>query len=173
MSIPIYSYGFMMMIVPPLISVYVARFATYKVIIAGAMISACSPFFLAIDHAHYAPIAEFFGIHQAYIPIILFYIVLSVGEALWGPKLYEYTAAVAPKGEESTYMALSGLPWILAKLPAGMMSGTLLANYCPEEGPRDSTTMWLIIAMTTFAAPLMLVLLRRVIVPPNVREATA
>lgn len=161
--------GFMMMTVPPLISVFVARFATYKVIVVGAMISACSPFFLAIDYAHYAPIAELVGINQVYIPIILFYIVLSIGEALWGPKLYEYTAAVAPKGEESTYMALSGLPWILAKLPAGMMSGALLANYCPEEGPRESTTMWLIIALTTFAAPLLLLALRHAIVPRELR----
>jgi MFS family permease len=155
--------GAMMMAIPPLMAVYVARFATYRVLIAGALISSFSPIFLAIPYHHYAPIAGLFGIHEVYIPIIMFYIVLSIGEALWGPKLYEYTANIAPKGEESTYMAMSSLPWIFAKLPAGMMSGRLLAGYCPEEGPRDSTTMWTIIAATTVAAPFLLIALRRVI----------
>ncbi|MCK6511737.1 MFS transporter [Myxococcota bacterium] len=157
--------GFMMMVLPPLIAVYTARFRTFSVLIVGGFISALSPFFLAIDAQHYAPIAKSLGIHPVYVPVILFYVMLSIGEALWGPKLYEYTAAIAPKGEESTYMAMSGLPWVLAKLPAGIFSGYLLAAYCPEEGPRNAAMMWLVIGLTTLSAPVLLVFLRRWIVP--------
>jgi len=163
--------GAMMMIVPPLIAVYVARFSTFSMLVIGAAISATSPFFLAIDYAHYDAIASMFGVHRVYVPIVLFYVVLSIGEALWGPKLYEYTANIAPEGQESTYMAMSTLPWVLAKLPAGMFSGRLLAAYCPEEGPRDSPTMWLIIGLTTLAAPVILFVLRKLLQPDDMAQS--
>lgn len=160
--------GFLLMLLPPLLSVHLSRFRPLSVILVGSLISASSPFFLAIDPRFYAPLAHSLGIHPLYLPIILFYVVLSLGEALWGPKLYEYTAAIAPQGEESTYMAVSTLPWVLAKLPAGLLSGYLLEAYCPEEGRRQSTTLWLIIGLITLSAPLGLFLFRhlfRSIVP--------
>ena len=43
---------------------------------------------------------------------------LSVGEAIWSPRLYEYAAAIAPKGQEASYMALSVLPYFFAKFGA-------------------------------------------------------
>lgn len=82
-----------------------------------------------------------------------------------GAEALRYAAAIAPKGEESTYMAMSGLPWVLAKLPAGILSGYLLAAYCPKEGPRNAAMMWLVIGLTTLSAPVLLVFLRRSIVP--------
>ena len=163
--------GFMMMILPPLVAVWLARFRPFSVLVVGAMISASSPFFLAVDPAYYAPLASMMGIHPLYLPIIAFYVVLSIGEALWGPKLYEYTASISPKGEESTYMAMSTLPWVLAKLPAGIFSGYLLAAYCPPTGPRQSTTMWLWIGLTTLIAPVLLVFLKGVILPSKEKEA--
>eukprot|EP00551_Chaetoceros_affinis_P015223 CAMPEP_0203695500 /NCGR_PEP_ID=MMETSP0091-20130426/6949_1 /ASSEMBLY_ACC=CAM_ASM_001089 /TAXON_ID=426623 /ORGANISM="Chaetoceros affinis, Strain CCMP159" /LENGTH=62 /DNA_ID=CAMNT_0050567071 /DNA_START=175 /DNA_END=360 /DNA_ORIENTATION=+ len=60
---------------------------------------------------------------------------------------------VAKEGREGTYMALASAPLFLAKLPVGMMSGFLLEKYCPEEGPRDSKFMWLIIGLTTAPSP--------------------
>lgn len=36
------------------------------------------------------------------------------------------------------------------------MSGRLLEKYCPEEGPRNSKMMWLIIALTTAVSPVLL-----------------
>jgi len=44
----------------------------------------------------------------------------------------------------------------------------LLARYCPENGPRNSAMLWLVIALITTVAPLGLILFRRRI---QVREA--
>jgi hypothetical protein len=94
---------------------------------------------------------------------LLFVLFLSVGEALWNPRLYEYTAAVAPKGQEASYMSLSFLPYFIAKFFVGMFSGNLLNHYCPATGARHSETMWLIIALMTLTTPVGLLLFGRFI----------
>ena len=58
---------------------------------------------------------------------------------------------------------MSYLPFFVAKFFVGMFSGHLLESYCPETGPRDSGTLWLIIALTTMITPVGLILLRRYI----------
>jgi hypothetical protein len=42
------------------------------------------------------------------------------------------TPSIAPEGQEGSYMALSVLPFFIAKFFVGMLSGFLLATYCPE-----------------------------------------
>ena len=91
----------------------------------------------------------------------------SIGESFYSPRVYEYAAAIAPKGQEASYGALSYVPMFLAKLFVGTFSGVLLKHYCPETGPRDPQTMWLIIALMALVAPVGLLVLRRVI---RVRE---
>jgi dipeptide/tripeptide permease len=99
--------------------------------------------------------------------IFLFVVVLSVGESFYSPRLYEYAAAIAPKGQEGSYMSLSYLPFFLAKLGVASLSGMLLAKYCPETGPRHSQMLWLIIALTTAICPVGLITLRRWIRVPE------
>jgi hypothetical protein len=60
-------------------------------------------------------------------------------------------------------MAMSSLPFFLAKLAVGPLSGLLLAHFCPESGPRHSETMWLIIGLSTMVAPIGLFLFQRFI----------
>lgn len=108
----------------------------------GSYISTASVFFLAVSTS---------------IPAcILFVTVLSIGEAVWSPRLYDYTMSVVKEGREGTYMALSSAPLFLAKLPVGTMSGYLLQKFCPAEGERHSRTMWLIIGLTTAVSPILL-----------------
>ena len=111
-----------------------------------------------IHHGSYISTASvFFLVASTSVPAcVLFVIFLSIGEAIWSPRLYDYTMQIAKEGREGTYMALSSAPLFLAKLPVGMMSGYLLEKYCPEEGDRDSKTMWLIIGLTTAVSPIML-----------------
>ena len=101
------------------------------------------------------------SVNPYYVMIFLFITLLSVGESFYSPRLYEYAAAIAPKGQEASYMALSYLPFFLAKLLVAGLSGVMLARYCPETGPRDSGALWLIIALTAAVAPVGLVLFRR------------
>jgi MFS family permease len=111
------------------------------------------------------------SVNPYYVMIFLYIVLLSVGESIYSPRLYEYAAAVAPKGQEASYMSLSYLPFFLAKLLAASFSGVLVARYCPEIGPRNSGRLWLIIAVTTAVAPIGLMIFRRWIrVPEAGRE---
>lgn len=87
---------------------------------------------------------------------VIFVTMTSVGEVIWSPRLYDYSMSMAKEGREGTYTALSNLPDFLAKLPAGFMSGYLLDRFCPKEGPRNSSTMWLIVGLTGVTSPIML-----------------
>jgi hypothetical protein len=52
-------------------------------IIGGAFLSSVSVFFLAIETGSYAL-------------VVLFVLTLSLGEALWSPRLMEYSATISP-----------------------------------------------------------------------------
>ena len=106
--------------------------------------------------------------HPYYVMVFIFIFFLSIGEAIYSPRLYEYPAAIAPKGQEASYMALSFLPYFVAKFFVGMLSGLLLAKHCPAEGQRNSQMLWLIIALITMITPIGLIALGRFI---RVKEA--
>jgi MFS family permease len=103
------------------------------------------------------------SVNPWYVMIFLFVVLLSVGEAFYSPRLYEYTAAIAPKGQEASYMAMSSLPFFLAKLGVAPVSGLLLARFCPDTGLRHSGTLWLIIGLSTMIAPVGLFVFQRFI----------
>jgi MFS family permease len=107
-------------------------------------------------------------IHPYYVMIFLFVVGLSLGESLYSPRLYEYPAAIAPKGQEASYMSLSYLPFFVAKFFVGMASGPLLDRYCPESGPRMSWMLWTYIAMMAAITPLGLIFFQKFI---RVKEA--
>lgn len=139
----------MIIILVPIVTALTRHRSAYSCIIAGALISACSPFVLCLGATH----ATFVGM----------VVVLSLGEALWSPRVYEYAATIAPRGRESSYMGLSYLPLFVAKIVVGPLSGYLLATYVPEQAPRRSEIMWLIIGVMTLIGPILLFFLRGVI----------
>jgi hypothetical protein len=119
----------------------------FEVLVLGATISALSPFVLC------------FGSSMPYqIGMIL---VLTVGEALWSPRLYEYNLSIAPRGRETTYVSLAALPYFLAKFLVGPTSGYLLSTYVPAEGERHPGVLWAIIGVSTLIGPIGIWLGRR------------
>jgi POT family proton-dependent oligopeptide transporter len=98
------------------------RYNVYNMLIYGAMVSACSVFILAYPS---------YG-QTTYIVSIAFLLVLTVGETFWSPRLQEYTAAIAPAGQEGTYLGFSMLPYAVAKMAASALSGHMLARYVPK-----------------------------------------
>ncbi len=166
----------------PIVGALTQRFPAYGVVTVGGFISAASVFVMAMPPAWFQPLADgpvgqwlghsYLGvqgnIHPYYVMIAIYVVVLSVGEAFYSPRVYEYASAIAPKGQEASYGALSYVPFLLAKLLIGTFSGVLLARYCPAVGERHSETMWLFVALTASIAPVGLVLLRSAI---RVREA--
>lgn len=136
----------------------------FLVPIVQAATSAVDPLIMIHHGSYISAMSVFFLAFSTSVPAcVLFVITLSIGEAIWSPRLYDYTMTVAPEGREGTYMALSSAPLFLAKLPAGFLSGFLLQRYCPEYleagEVRQSKTMWLIIGLTTAVSPLLMSLL--------------
>ena len=158
----------------PVVGALTQRISAYRMVTLGSLISAVSVFVMALPPAWFRSLADglpghllahvWLGVPGAvnpyYMMIFLYVVLLSIGESLWSPRVYEYTASIAPKGQEASYMAMSYLPFFVAKFFVGMLTGLLLSRYCPETGPRDSQTLWLIIALMTLITPLGLVLLR-------------
>jgi len=175
----------LVIVLVPLVGALTQRFAAYGMVSLGGVISAASVFIMALPTAWFKPLADggfgywlghyYLGltgpVHPYYVMIALYVMVLSVGEAFYSPRVYEYASAIAPKGQEASYGALSYVPFLLAKLLIGIFSGTLLATYCPAVGERHSETMWLFVALTATIAPVGLIALRSLIrVPEAGRE---
>jgi MFS family permease len=175
----------LIIVLVPIVGALTQRFPAYGMVTLGGAIAAASVFIMALPTAWFQPLADgAFGqwlghhylgltgtVHPYYAMITLYVIVLSVGEAFYSPRVYEYASAIAPKGQEASYGALSYVPFLLAKLLIGTFSGTLLATYCPAVGERHSGTMWLFVALTATVAPVGLIALRNLIrVPEAGRE---
>lgn len=159
----------------PLVGAFSQKISAYRMVLFGTFIAAGSVFIMACPPQWFEPQAQgalghwvgsvWLGlkgtVHPYYVMIFLFVILLSCGEAFYSPRLYEYAAAIAPKGQEASYMAMSFLPFFLAKFIAGMFSGKLLEAFCPANGPRQSNILWLIIALVTAIGPIGLLAFRR------------
>ncbi len=161
-------------ILVPIIGAMTQRFSAYSMVILGCLISACSVFFMSMPPSMFEPLANGFlgnfightllgvqgAVHPYYVMITLFVLMLSIGESFYSPRVYEYSAAIAPKGQEASYSALSYIPLLLPKLLIGIFSGNWLEQYCPATGPRHSQTLWLIVALISLVAPVGLIVLR-------------
>jgi dipeptide/tripeptide permease len=137
---------FLIVILIPVFAPLSYQFSAYAQITFGAFITSLSPFFLA------------YGPHLW--SSIMFVVILSIGEALWSPRLYEYTIFITEKGREGIYMALASSPMFLATLITGATSGMLLETFCPETGKKESWKMWMLIGVITITSPILLYLLK-------------
>jgi MFS family permease len=144
------------------------RFNVYKMLVYGAMVSAFSLLIMAIPS---------WGLMNYRVSIAAL-IVLSIGELIWSPRLTEYTAAIAPEGQEGTYLGLSMVPWFFAKMAVSFASGYLLTRWVPDSDQlggallRDKlaagqvafwnspSAMWLLLAIPALGGPIIALLLR-------------
>ena len=164
----------------PTIGALTQRFSAYRMVIIGGAICAASVFIMALPTSWFQASANgvlgqlightYLGlkgsVNPYYVMIALYIALFSFGEAFYSPRVYEYAAAIAPKGQEASYGALSYIPFLLGKLLIGG-AGWLLAIFCPAQGPRHSGTMWLIFALAASVAPIGLLLFRRYIRVPE------
>ena len=164
----------------PTIGALTQRFAAYRMVIIGGAICATGVFIMALPTQWFvssanSAVGQWLGhgylglqgnVHPYYIMAALYLAVFSVGEAFYSPRVYEYAAAIAPKGQEASYGALAYLPFLVGKLLVGT-SGWILATFCPATGPRRSGTMWLIFALAASIAPIGLLVFRRYIRVPE------
>jgi MFS family permease len=179
--------GWMIIVLVPVVGALTQRLSAYRMVVIGGLICAAGVFIMALPSTWFLVAAEsgpgqwlghtYLGlsgaIHPYYIMTALYLMVFSVGEAFYSPRVYEYAAAIAPKGQEASYGALAYLPFLIGKLLIGT-AGWVLAAFVPENGPRRPESMWLIFALAASVAPLGLIAFRRYIrVPEAGREADA
>ena len=170
----------LIIILVPIIGALTQKYSAYRMVIVGGAICAASVFVMALPPPWFQRSAQGFighwighgylgvkgSIHPYYMMIAIYISIFSIGEAFYSPRVYEYAAAIAPKGQEASYGALSYIPFLIGKLLVGT-GGWLLAAFCPAHGPRHSGTMWLIFALAASVAPIGLVALRRYIRVPE------
>src|ERR1043166_5355590 len=173
--------GWIIIFLVPVVGALTQRITSYRMVVIGGAICAAGVFIMALPTDWFLAAAvsgpgqwlghSYLGvkgnIHPYYIMAALYLAVFSVGESFYSPRVYEYAAAIAPKGQEASYSSLAYIPFLVGKLLVGT-SGWILAAFCPAEGPRRSGMMWLIFALAASVAPLGLIVFRRYI---RVQEA--
>ena len=169
----------------PLVAYFTKKTSSYKMLIIGSLVSSLSCSIAVIPGKVFAGLTntlfgelifiKWLGLAEntealaanpptpEYWPLIIFIIIFTIGEAIWSPRLMQFTAEIAPKGKEGTYIALSILPWFAAKFVAGPMSGLLIKYYTPFENghplpPADDYTMvWVWIGGMALITPVALI----------------
>ena len=173
--------GILILVLAPAIGLMTQKYSAYSMVIFGGFITALSFIFLILPPELFQGMASGWignaighgymelkgSVHPYYVMIAFWQILFSFGEAFYSPRVYEYASSIAPKGQEASYASLSYVPLLIGKLITGAAFGGLLAKYCPENGPRDPGTMWLIIGLMVLVAPVGLLVFRRFI---RVRE---
>jgi len=175
----------------PAVSYFFKKVSSYKMMIYGATISSLSCFIALLPASHFSgwtnsALGEIIFVKwlrmapdmatlmqtpppAEYWPLIVFICVFTVGEAVWSPRLMQFTAEIAPKGKEGTYIALSVLPWFASKFLVGPMSGLLLQAYTPLDPVTkkamvsypDHWMVWLWIGGLAVLSPIGLLALRK------------
>jgi MFS family permease len=135
----------------PIVTALTKKYHVLSMMILGTLVSALSTFMLVTG--------------PNLTVLVAYFVIFSIGEALWSSRFYEYAAELAPSGRTAQYMGIAVLPWFLAKSTTGFYSGWVLERFCPKEGPKDTGTMWLLYGLVAMTTPIGLILARKWLAP--------
>jgi POT family proton-dependent oligopeptide transporter len=128
----------------PVITALTRKVHVYKMMIAGAFVSALPSFlFLAGPRTSL---------------LFAYFVFFSLGEAMWQPRFLQFAAELAPKGRTGAYIAYANIPWFMVKALAGLYTGRMMERFCPAEGALHTESMWLIYALVAMVSPFGLIL---------------
>jgi MFS family permease len=130
----------------PLLTGLIKFYDFYTLLTIGSFFTAVSPAVLFYSNNYWT--------------LGVFVVVMSVGEAIYAPRLVDYTIAAAPKGKEAIYLGLSNMPNSLGLLMTGISSGFLLAEFCPQNGEKQCFWVWILIGLYCFIAFLIVLIFR-------------
>ncbi len=171
----------LVVILVPLVGYFFKKVSSYRMLLVGTSVSALACFIGVMPGAWFEGLngtllsgivfTEWLGVqgdpHPAYWPLLIFIFVFTIGEAIWSPRLMQFTAELAPKGKEGTYISLSILPFFLAKFFVGPMSGYLLETYVPVDANGNALPsypehymVWFWVGVTALISPIGLFLFR-------------
>lgn len=147
---------FLIIMLVPMVGLMTRHVDSFSMILYGSFVSAASPFWICFK--------------QTYLGVVLFMVTLSIGEAVYSPRVYEYTMQVSPQGSEGIYTSLSSAPLFSVQLIVGGMSGWLLTNFMSVDGPHYGGILWGIIGLTSMTSPILMCLFREYISPSSLRR---
>lgn len=127
----------------PLTAALTRRVHVFQIMIIGSLVSALPTFLLCAGPNIYL--------------LITYFVIFSLGEALWTSRFLEYASELAPPGKVAQYMGLANVPWLLAKGTTGFYSGYLLATYVPDKVPVEhlqTGKLWAIYGCIAMLSPL-------------------
>lgn len=133
----------------PLTALVTKHMASFPMILYGSILAAASPLLICID--------------QSYLMISLYMVVLSLGEAVYSPRVYEYSMELSARGSEGLYSSLASAPLFTIQFVVGGMSGWLLSAFMPKGGPYYGKMVWGIIGLTSLASPALMFIFRNFI----------
>jgi MFS family permease len=134
----------------PVLTALTKRVNVYTMMLIGSLVSAL-PTFLLCGGPNLSLLISYF-------------VIFSIGEALWSARFLEYASEIAPPGRVAQYMGLAQVPWLLAKGTTGLYSGFMLSRYCPDGAAPEQMqtgTLWFIYGVIAMTTPLGLWLARK------------
>lgn len=130
-------------ILVPLITALTSRRKVYNMMVWGTLVMGSSAFILALG--------------PTFTNLLLYLILMSIGEAMWSARFLQYATEIAPEGKAGLYQGVAQLPWFLTKFLVPLLySGHMMELYCPEIGSKDTQMMWLIFGFIAIITPIML-----------------
>jgi len=162
----------------PLFATLTKKIRSYSVLLVGTFVSSISIFIATMPERVFEPlvntwVGELIFVRWLEVPealrqpmvigLVLMVIIFSIGEAIWSPRLMQFTAEIAPKGKEGSYIALAYLPYFGAKFFVGPLSGWLVATYTPEGAASfpQHYMVWVWIGGIAVLSPLSLLVFRK------------
>ncbi len=136
----------------PILTALTKRVHVYTMMLIGSLVSALPTFLLCGG--------------PNLTMLITYFVIFSIGEALWSARFLEYASEIAPAGRVAQYMGLAQVPWLLAKGTTGLYSGYMLSKYCPDGAPpaqMQTGTLWFIYWAIVMSPPLGLWLARKLV----------
>ena len=169
----------MIIFLVPLISALTVNIRSYTMLLWGTGISAASVFLVFIPDSVATGLGNtYFGTwvfdywleaplgnqDPFLISLVIFIMVFTVGEAIWSPRLMQFSAEIAPRGKEGAYIALAMLPYFLGKAGAGVLSEQMTARYFTDNQVLfpSHDVAWLWIGGMAAISPIGLILFRGV-----------
>lgn len=134
----------------PIVTALTTKKDTYTMMIIGTFVMAFPTFILALG--------------PTLTNLMLYLIIMTIGEAMWQPRFLQWVAEIAPKNMTGIYMGIGQFPWFLTKMVTSLYSGWFLMHYCPEDVPAaamNTEYMWLIYGFIAILSPIGLILAKK------------
>lgn len=167
----------MIIFLVPLISAITSNVKSYTMLLWGTALSSVSVFICFMPESISTALANtWFGTwvfdywleapvgnqDPFVMSLVVFIMVFTVGEAIWSPRLMQFSAEIAPRGKEGAYIALAMLPYFFGKAGAGILSEQMTTRYFNDAQVLfpSHDTAWLWIGGMAAISPVGLLLFR-------------